>query len=106
MRSRTVRLQRLVIVALGAALALGFALASFASGESAPAVPVGVPGQVTFARTTVDQGDCAQTIRVNSGADVSGDGRPDILVAGEAGIFWFDNPGLSCHVVAMGKYGE
>src|SRR4051812_3364619 len=94
-----------LITMLGGILAGGFLFAGFASGEGAPPT-VGVPGQFAFERISVDQGGCGQTLRVNNVGDIDGDGRPDILVAGDSGVFWFDNRTLACHAVASGQYGE
>src|SRR5690349_20223292 len=94
-----------LLTALCGALASGFVFAGLAAGESPPPI-VGVPGQLAFERLTVDQGGCGQTMRVNDVADVDGDGAPDILVAGDSGIFWFDNKTLACHPVAHGEFGE
>src|SRR5581483_10272491 len=97
---------RLTLIAtIAGLLAGGFLFADFASGEDAPPT-VGVPGQLTFERVLVDQGGCGQTLRVNNVADIDGDGKPDIIAAGDSGVFWFDNRTLACHAVATGQYGE
>src|ERR1051325_9715268 len=71
-------------------LTAGFVLAGGRTEKTE--VAVGAAGQATFARITIDQGGCAQTIRVNNVGDVDGDGRPDLLTAGDSGVYWFDNP--------------
>src|SRR4051794_40835459 len=100
----SVRRAGLLVLLCSALLAAGFLLAGGSTGSSEAAV--GAAGGATFSRITIDQGGCAQTIRVNNVGDVDGDGRQDILTAGESGVYWFDNPRWGCHAVASGRYGE
>jgi hypothetical protein len=100
-RRRRGRRAATAVAGLLLALAAGIGTATTAFGETPSP-----PDAPTFHRTLVDQGACGQTIRVNGVADIDGDGRPDILAAGDSGVFWFDNRKLACHQVALGWYGE
>jgi hypothetical protein len=100
-RLRLGRRAATAVAGLVAALAAGIGTATTAFGETPSH-----PDAPTFDRTLVDQGACGQTIRVNGVADIDGDARPDILTAGDSGVFWFDNRKLACHEVARGWYGE
>src|SRR4051794_7943298 len=84
---RSVRRGGLLILLCAALLTTGFLLAGGSTTPSEAAV--GDAGGATFSRVAIDQGGCAQTIRVNNVGDVDGDGGPDVLTAGESGVYWF-----------------
>jgi hypothetical protein len=82
------------LLALGALLAVA---AAFAGGPASTAS--------RFARHTIDQGAFAQVTHVNGVGDVSGDGRPDLVVGGNTWLVWFENPRWKPHLIAPGGYG-
>src|SRR4051794_15050599 len=82
---RSARRAGLLIVLCAGLLAAGFLLAGGSTTSSEAAV--GATGGATFSRVDIDQGGCKQTIRVNNAGDIDGDGRPDLLAAGESGVY-------------------
>ena len=46
-----------------------------------------------------------QVERANKAADVNGDGRPDLIVAGEKFLVWYENPSWTPHLILKGIFG-
>lgn len=57
----------------------------------------------TFRRETIDSDPPGSLLDVTLIADVTGNGRPDIVIGGKAGaanLFWYENPTWECHAIA------
>jgi FG-GAP-like repeat len=55
-----------------------------------------------FLRRDIDQGAFAQVTEGINVGDIDGDGRPDIVVGGDAYLVWFHNPDWAPNLIASG----
>src|SRR5262245_2018882 len=55
-----------------------------------------------FVRRDIDQGVFAQVTEGINVGDIDGDGRPDIVVGGDAYLVWFHNPDWAPNLIASG----
>ncbi len=60
---------------------------------------------ITFTRNDLDLRPFGQATEGNNVADIDGDGKLDIVVAGDNAIVWYHNPDWTPHLIATGRYG-
>ncbi len=60
---------------------------------------------ITFTRNDLDLRPFGQVTEGNNVADIDGDGKLDIIVAGDNAIVWYHNPDWAPHLIATGRIG-
>ena len=75
------------------------------TGGNPPGDPGTPPPALRFTRLTVDSEGGGQVTESLGTGDIDGDGRPDIVVAGDERLIWYRNPGWALGQIASGRFG-
>ncbi|MCP4644120.1 MAG: VCBS repeat-containing protein [bacterium] len=57
-----------------------------------------------FRREVIDTNPPGSLLDITLVGDLTGNGKPDIIIggkAGEANLFWYENPSWTCHIIAV-----
>jgi hypothetical protein len=71
----------------------------------APPAPPAAPPALRFARQVVDSEGGGQVTNGVATGDLDGDGRPDVVVAGDERLVWYRNPEWTLRTIATGRFG-
>ncbi|HZP41001.1 MAG TPA: VCBS repeat-containing protein [Candidatus Binatia bacterium] len=67
--------------------------------------PEGPPPSLVFAHERIDSAGGGQVLESVAAGDLDGDGRPDVVAAGDERLIWYRNPSWSVRHVATGQFG-
>src|ERR1022692_2036345 len=89
-----------VLVLLAGFCVVGFMGTLTSSGGASPG------GALAFVRHSLPLGAYAQVTEGNNVGDINGDGKPDVVVAGDQFLLWYQNPDWIPHLIASDdRYG-
>jgi VCBS repeat protein len=74
--------------------------ASSVGAETSPSSPA-----YTFVPHSIPTAPYDQVERANKAGDINGDGKPDLVIAGEKYLVWYENPTWTPHLIASGIFG-
>jgi hypothetical protein len=67
--------------------------------------PDPTPPPLRFTRVTIDSEGGGQVTESVATGDLDGDGRPDVVVAGDERLIWYRSPGWALEQIASGRFG-